>query len=143
MPYRYLEDIAIADAAFEAWGQTAEEMLVAASDATVNVMVSDIDSIVAQEFRGFQVEDTDLDLLLLQVLQELIFYKDAQKLLLRVQALQLKRRGSVWTATVEAGGDFIDPGRHELVVDVKAVILHRLQVKQTPDGWRATVVLDV
>ena len=37
MPYRYLENIAIADAAFEAWGETMEEMFMAAADAAVNV----------------------------------------------------------------------------------------------------------
>ena len=51
MPYRYLEDIATADVAFEAWGDTLEEMFVAAADATMNVMVSDLDTIAPVEKR--------------------------------------------------------------------------------------------
>ncbi len=84
MPYRYLEDIATADVAFEAWGDTLEEMFVAAADATMNVMVSDLDTIARVEYRTLQATAEELDMLLFELLQELIFYKDAERLLLRV-----------------------------------------------------------
>jgi SHS2 domain-containing protein len=143
MPYRYLEDVAIADAAFEAWGQTPEEMITAASDATLNVMVGNPESIRDRKSLKFQVEDTALDMLLFQVLQELIYFKDAERLLLRVRKLQVRQSGGGWTAAVEAGGETIDPDRHEMVTDVKAVTLHRLRVEQSPGRWTATVVVDV
>jgi SHS2 domain-containing protein len=143
MPYRYLEDIAIADAAFEAWGQTPEEMITAASDATLNVMVGNPESIRDRKSLKFQVEDTALDMLLFQVLQELIYFKDAERLLLRVRKLQVRQGRGGWTAAVEAGGETIDPARHEMMTDVKAVTLHRLRVEQTPGRWTATVVVDV
>ncbi len=41
MPYQFVDEIATADIAFEAWGEDLEEMLAAAADATMNVMVSD------------------------------------------------------------------------------------------------------
>ena len=143
MPYRYLEDIAIADVAFEAWGETIEEMIVAASDATINVMVENPDAIISRDHRRFQVTDAELDMLLFQVLQELIYFKDAEGLLLRVRTLHLEQNQGTWTATVEADGEPIDPQRHHLIVDVKAVTLHRFQVQETAGGWNATVVVDV
>ena len=42
MPYHYLDDVAIADIAFEAYGESKEEMFIAASDALMNVMVEDL-----------------------------------------------------------------------------------------------------
>ena len=45
MAYRYLEDIAIADVAFEAWGKSREALFRAAAEATLNVMVGDLDSV--------------------------------------------------------------------------------------------------
>ena len=143
MPYRYLEGIAIADVAFEAWGQTPEEMIAAASDATLNIMVRNLDAVRDLDQRSFQVEDADIDLLLFQVLQELIYFKDAERLLLRVKALRLERRHGTWIATIEAGGETIDTERHHLKVDVKAVTLHRLRAQPTVSGWSATVVVDV
>jgi len=143
MPYRYLEGIAIADVAFEAWGQTPEEMIAAASDATLNIMVRNLDAVRDLDQRSFQVEDADIDLLLFQVLQELIYFKDAERLLLRVRRIQLRQRPGIWTAAIEAKGETIDPDRHDLIVDVKAITLHRFQVEQTAGHWTATVVVDV
>ena len=42
-----------------------------------------------------------------------------------------------------AWGEAIDPGRHRLRVDVKAVTLHGFSVQSTTDGWEARVILDI
>jgi len=143
MPYRYLDDIAIADAAFEAWGGTMEEMFISAADAVLNVMVGDLAAIRKRTYRHFVVEENQIDLLLFQVLQKLIFYKDAEQLLARIKAARIAPHGDGWTADVELAGERIDTERHDLLVDVKAVTLHQFRVETTPDGWLATVVVDV
>jgi len=143
MPYRYLEDIATADVAFEALGGTLEEALVAAADATMNVMVQDLDTIADQERRHVQVEAEAPDMLLFELLQELIYYKDAEQLLLRVPAVRICHEADRVRLSAEAYGERLDPERHELIVDVKAVTLHRFRVEQTPGGWRAFVILDI
>ncbi len=143
MPYRYLEDIAIADAAFEAWGNTLEEMFVSAAEATVNVMVRDQSAIREQQYKHLKITDTHLDMLMFQLLQELIYYKDAEQLLLRVRSVRLEHQATDWTAYVELAGESIDPERHDLIVDIKAVTLHRFEVLQNESGWTARVILDV
>jgi SHS2 domain-containing protein len=40
-------------------------------------------------------------------------------------------------------GEEIDASRHRLDTDVKAVTMLRFSLAQIPEGWRATVVLDV
>jgi SHS2 domain-containing protein len=40
-------------------------------------------------------------------------------------------------------GEPLDPAKHELAADVKAVTFHGLAVERTADGWRAQVTLDV
>ena len=143
MPHRYLDDIAIADSAFEAWGESIEEMIAAASDATLNVMVGNLESIAFRESRRRELEDTQIDMLLFQVLQEIVFFKDAERLLLRVRSVKLHQTGSIWNATIDFEGESIDPERHDLIVDVKAVTLHRLQVEKSGQRWTATVVVDI
>lgn len=143
MPYRYLDGIATADVAFEAWGATLEEMIVAAGDATVNAMVSDLSTIHERTVRVLEAADEAVDFLLFQTLQELIFYKDAESLLLRIKKVSIDKDPDGYRLTAEAAGEAIDPTRHELVVDVKAVTLYRFEVKETEKGWRATVILDV
>ena len=54
-PYRYLEEIATADVAFEAWGATREEAFLAAADATLNTMVEEIGTVAPRERRIFSL----------------------------------------------------------------------------------------
>lgn len=143
MQYRFLEDIATADVAFEAWGKTLEETFIAAADATMNVMVEDLRSIADLERRMIEVSAEAVDMLLFEMLQELIFFKDADMLLLRLPAVTIKIENGHLILTGEARGEKIDPLKHELIVDVKAVTLHRFDVRQTSDGWHATVILDI
>ncbi|KAF0220476.1 MAG: hypothetical protein FD174_1130 [Geobacteraceae bacterium] len=143
MPYRYLEDIALADAAFEAWGTTVEEMFIAAADATMNVMVEELATIHRDREIRLEVEHDALDILLFKFLNELIFYKDAERLLLRVESVTITRHPSLFTLHSVACGEELNPARHALSADVKAVTLHRFKVEQTEEGWKATVILDI
>ena len=142
-PYRYLEEIATADVAFEARGVTLEETFLAAADATLNTMVEEIGTVAPLERRVFSLAADSLDLLLFELLQELVYHKDADRLLLRVRDLRIEETGSGVRLHADAYGETIDPGKHPLLADVKAVTLHRLVVEKTTDGWRAVVVLDV
>ena len=143
MPFRYLEDIATADVAFEAWGPTLEDAFVAAADATMNVMVQDLATVAAHEQRALRVEAESLDMLLFQLLQELIYFKDAEQLLLRVPLVRIETKAGSCTLDADSYGEKIDPEKHELIVDVKAVTLHRFKLEQDPQGWRASVILDI
>ena len=143
MPYRYLEDIAIADAAFEAWGATLEEMFTASADALMNVMMEDLSAIRRGEELVIQLEESDLELLLFNFLNELVFYKDARRLLLRVSTLAIHRQDNNFSLQASLYGEEADRFRHSLNADVKAVTLHRFRVEETGQGWEATVVLDI
>lgn len=174
MPYRYRDDIATADAAFEAWGETLEAMFTAAADAAMNVMVADLETIAPVTHRRLVVTAEAVDMLLFALLQELIFHKDAEQLLLRVAGVEIRRssppglpmnheksreepltdslsptpfqssnQNDMLRLTADAYGERLNPARHDLIVDVKAVTLHRFKVEQTVRGWEALVVLDI
>jgi len=155
MPYRYLEEITSADEAFEATGKTPEELFTAAADATMNVMVEDIGTIRPELRRQVTLRDDRVDMLLFQYLQEIIYFKDAEQLLLRSGGVEIRSgesgatgiksggHGSQYLLSGELVGERLDAARHDLRVDVKAVTLHRFSVEKCGNGWRAVVVLDV
>ncbi|ABB31846.1 protein of unknown function DUF101 [Geobacter metallireducens RCH3] len=143
MPYRYLPDIATADTAFEATGATREEMFTAAADALTNVMVEDLATIQPRQELEIILENADLDLLLFDFLQEIIYYKDARRLLLRPSSLTIADSDAILKLHTVVRGEEIDLDRHPMVVDVKAVTLHRFAVELRDGTWRATVVLDI
>ncbi len=143
MPYRYLEDIAIADVAFEAWGATREELFSAAADALMNVMVEDLTAIRRVAELTVSLEDSDLEFLLFNFLNELVFYKDSRRLLLRVSSLAITLQGDLFSLQAYLYGEEADRLRPSLNADVKAVTMHRFKVEQTEKGWRTSVVLDI
>lgn len=143
MTYCYLEDIAPADAAFEARGKDLEEVFISAADATTNVMVEDLGSIERREALHIEVEHRELDLLLFSFLSEIVFIKDARRLLLRFDRVEIEERDGVYYLRAKAYGSPIDPRRQSLKADVKAITLHRLSLIETRDGWRATAVIDI
>jgi len=85
----------------------------------------------------------EVDMLLFELLQELIFYKDAERLLLRVPEVKIGEQSGQFWLSAEACGEEIDPSRHDMIVDVKAVTLHRFKVGRAAGGWEAFVILDV
>lgn len=143
MPYQFLEDVAIADIAFSATGATLEELFSSAADATMNAMVDDLSTIQRTTQKAIALEAEAADLLLVNFLQEVIYYKDAQRLLLRPEQLHIEQRDRHLTLQASLSGEPINPEKHELRVDVKAVTFHRLKVTQTAQGWEAMVVLDI
>jgi SHS2 domain-containing protein len=134
MPYEFLEDIAIADIAFQARGKTLEELFITAGDATINAMIDNLEAIELKETRTFNLENEDLDMLL---------FKDSELLLLRAQQVQIEEKNSEYHLTAVTQGERLDRDRHEERVDVKAITLHRFQLEKTDDGWTAMVILDI
>ena len=144
MPYQFLEDIAIADVAFRATGKTLEEMFIASADALMNVMVADLKTLRMVEKVEFHLVNETLDMLLFNFLGELIFYKDARLLLLRVKSAIISQIDTHFFAlNAEALGEKLDATRHPLIVDVKAVTLHRFKVEKKNEEWQSEVVLDI
>ena len=95
MPYEYLEEIGTADIAFEATGRDLAELFRDAADATMNVMIDNIEAIQPRETRQIELSNDKLDMLLFDLLQELIFLKDAERLLLRMRKCKSPRETKI------------------------------------------------
>ncbi|HEY9625602.1 MAG TPA: archease [Crinalium sp.] len=143
MPYEFLEDIATADIAFRAWGGDLEEVFKAAGDAVINTMIDNLEAIALHETRTFILDNDALDLLLFNFLQEFVYYKDSELLLLRSQSIQIEFQENNYHLTAVTQGEILDRDRHHQRVDVKAITLHRFTLEQTADGWTALVILDI
>ena len=143
MPYEFLEDVSWADCAFKAWGPTIETTFAAAAEAVMSAMVNNLHAIEPRQERTVHLENEALDLLLFNLLQEFIYYKDAEQLLLRIGGVDIEEVDGSYTLHAYLRGETLDPQRHDLGTDVKAVTLHRFALQQTTTGWQAFVILDV
>jgi SHS2 domain-containing protein len=143
MPYHYLEEIGTADIAFEATGRDLAQLFTEAADATMNVMIDNLDAIEPRETRQIELSNDELDMLLFDFLQELIYFKDAERLLLRGREVRIDEKDKRYFLTAKAAGEPLDATRHHQRADVKAVTLHGFCVEREDGGWKATVLLDI
>jgi SHS2 domain-containing protein len=139
--YEFVEG-ATSDLAFVAHGPTIEAVFAAAAQALLAATVEDPESVERRERRCVMLEEPDLELLLLRFLNELVYLRDAEELLLHADRISITRDSGARLAG-ELAGERIEPERHALATDVKAATAHGLRVVSTPEGWTAAVTLDV
>lgn len=87
-----------------------------------------------------EAEAEDREGLLVAWLSELLYKHESQKLIFRRFAVEelgeKKIRGKAW-------GEKIDPRRHQLAREIKAVTYHQLSLRERGGTWIAEVIFDV
>jgi SHS2 domain-containing protein len=102
-------------------------------------MIVDLAEVRPEREIQLKVEGEELDLLLFDWLNELLYRFDSEHLLLAEFDVHIGPAGVVATAR----GEPIDPSRHQLEHEVKAITYHGLRIEQQPDGWLAEVIVDI
>ncbi|UCD94597.1 MAG: archease [Candidatus Zixiibacteriota bacterium] len=142
MPYKLTDVHTTADAGLEVLGASPEELFADAAIGMTEIMV-ELDGLTEKREVAFDLEGTTLDDLFFNWLSEVIFYKDAECLLLKRCELKILEEDEKFTLRARIFGDEIDPERHTLKVDVKAVTYYRFGIKKEDDHWRGMVVFDL
>jgi SHS2 domain-containing protein len=134
---------ATSDLSFVARGATLEEVFRAAAAALLQASVEDPEAVRETERRRVGLAEPDAELLLLAFLNELVYLRDAEGLLLRAGRLEVHSTPAGARLEGELAGEPLDPARHRLAADVKAATAHGLALAREDGGFRASVTLDV
>jgi SHS2 domain-containing protein len=140
--FRFLDDIALADIAFEAEGDSAEELFRGATAALCEAL-ADPATVGTSWERSVERADPDLSALLFDWLSEIVYWKDAAGVVFHESPLTLAREKASWMLRTHLVGAPVDRQTQELRNDVKGVTKHLYEVKQDGNRWKARVVLDV
>ncbi len=145
MSYKILEDISIADTAFEATGENLNELFESAAMAVSSIMVRDLSKVEPKTEKKISVKlnSGDVASLLHLFLEDLIIETDLNKMIFSKFKADVNKTDNTCSVKCLAYGEKIDPKRHDLGTAVKAVTLHKFEVKQGKNGWHAFVVLDI
>ena len=135
MSYEFLEHTA--DVKFRAYGESVEEMFIAAAGALNETIRGNI-KILEQEERVFEVEEKDLESLLYNFLEEFLFLLDAEDFLVS-EIKEIKIRGNKLKCIVM--GDKAE--NYKFTNDVKAVTYSEMKVWNEKGKFICQVVLDV
>ncbi|WP_447976862.1 archease [Candidatus Nitrospira bockiana] len=142
--FRFLDDVAVADAAFEATGDSPSELFTAAAQAVVDTMV-DPQTVLPARRRTIEREDPALDALLFDWLSDIVFYKDVDGMVLRSAQATVSRDDArdTWRLQGVLEGETIDATKHSLRADIKAVTKHLYELRRDGPRWTARVVVDI
>lgn len=139
--FRFLPHSVASDVAFEAFGETAEELFQNAAKAVFSVM-ADLKKVSPKEEITLELTSETLEDLLFDFLNELIFLKDRDRMLFSKFEVTI-HSNDTYHCSGKVLGEIIDPKKHRLGVDVKAVTKHEFKVEKKGKLYKATVVLDI
>jgi SHS2 domain-containing protein len=140
--FRFLEDIALADIAFEAEGDTIDDLFRAATRALLETM-ADPQTVGDSWQRRIVKTDAALDDLLVEWLSEIVYWKDAAGVVFKEAPLNLSQDNAQWRIEATLIGAPVDHTVQRLRNDVKGITRHLYRVGQEGPVWKATVVVDV
>jgi SHS2 domain-containing protein len=116
-----------------------EALLAEAAAGLFEIIAGDLGQITPRIARTFSIPGTDRAYLLLDWMGELLAAFEIDRLLFREFDVAVHEQG----ITATARGEPYDPAVHRLAHEIKAVTQHELDVRQTPAGWEATLIVDI
>ena len=138
---RQLDDVAIADCAWEIEAADLPDLFGTAAAALADLTV-DPATLVGSAEAHLELTADALDLLLFDFLGELICRRDTDGVVLHRGVIAVTGDGPYRLDARLVGGR-LDPAVTVRRSDPKAVTFHQLAVERTAGGWRARVVLDI
>lgn len=139
--YKFLEDVAIADIAYEAYGKDLNELFENAAMAIFELSAN-LKTVEAREKIEFELENEKIENLLYDFLSEILFFKDSKYMVFRNVKVTIKQNKKYQLKAV-LKGDTINPKKQQLENDIKAVTMHMFEVKKEKNKWKAVVVVDI
>ena len=114
-------------------------LFIEAGKALFSVIVENLSEVHNEQERLIEIAGSDKEYLFFDWLSELLYLFEIGNLLCSEFEVTVSKTGlkaKVW-------GESVDPQRHLLSHEVKAVTYHLLHVEQTSRGWQAEVILDI
>ena len=143
MPFKYIEDTAIADIAFDIEAPNANDLFADAAMALTDSMV-DPEALTSGKKCSISLEASSLEQLLFDWLAELIYLKDVQQELFSRFEVNISQSDGKASLTASTQGTSIPSVSAEhLRNDVKAITLHQFKLEEITSGFRARVVFDI
>lgn len=141
MKYKYLEDVAIADIAYEAYGKDLNELFENAATAIFELSAK-LNTVEPKSKVEVNLKSGKLDSLLYDFLSEILFLKDTKYMVFRKVKVRI-REGKKNELHAILEGDGINPKKQQLENDIKAITMHMFELRKVKEGYKAVIVVDI
>ena len=139
--YKFLENVAIADIAYEAYGKDLNELFENSAMAIFELSAN-LKTVDAKEKIEFSLENEKIENLLYDFLSEILFLKDSKYMVFKKIKVLIKQNKKYQLKAI-LEGDTINPKKQQLENDIKAVTMHMFKIEKTKSGYKATIVVDI
>lgn len=141
--FQFLDDVATADLAFDASGDSLQELFQGATCAVIEAL-ADPATVGATWRQTIERTDEDPAELLFDWLSDLVYWKDAAGVVFSRSEVTLTRQDhGCWNLTGLLYGEPVNGSVQALRADVKGVTKHLYRLEQSGEQWMVRVVLDV
>jgi SHS2 domain-containing protein len=130
-----------ADVGLTIRGSDLNDLFQTAAEGLFDYIVANRSAVRDQEDEHVELHDDSTADLLVDWLNELIFRSETKHRL--YSRFQVRVAADGLSLAADIGGEPIDPDRHVLDHEVKAVTRHGLTLKRDDHGWVAEVILDI
>jgi len=142
MKFKFLEDLAIADVAFEAYGKNLAEAFANAALATFEVQ-ADTKKVKPKVSKNVKIEAENKEALLFDWISELLYLRDVKSMLFSKFSVKISEKSKRFFLKAKIYGEKIDRKKHQLKTEVKAVSYQMMEIEEKKGKCRVRVILDV
>ncbi|MFW5786418.1 MAG: archease, partial [bacterium] len=128
----YFDETAVADVGMRVYGGSFEDILQGSAQGLLGLMISDPDALPEGRPRTLSLQDISREFLLRALLEEIVFLKDAESIVLVVEGITLAPPNGTGAGEIKANLSCREIELSEATglfgIDVKAVTFHDFQV---------------
>ena len=128
-----------ADLGLRVQADSLEQLFREAALGLLSMQVVNIESVLPQREVQIEITGDQIDYQLFDWLTELLYRFDSEHMLFCQFEIQIQPDAVQATCR----GEPMDPQRHQMDHEVKAITYHGLKVEQTDQGWLAEVIVDI
>ena len=129
-----------ADIGIKVWSKNIEELFCYAAAGMSAAMLS-LEEIKPLKSKSIVVKGNDLEELLVDWLNELIYIFAQEKMVFCKYSLKIDQKNMVLKA--KCSGEVVDTQTHEVLTEIKATTFSGLKIKKVNGKFQATIIFDV
>lgn len=128
-----------ADLGLRVRADSLDALLADAARGLFSLIVTNLDQVKPVQEKTFRIHADQPEYLLFDWLNELLYTFDVDQLLLSEFSVRVDPQG----LTATCRGEIMQPERHEMDHEVKAITYHGLKVQREGNGWMAELIVDI
>ena len=106
-------------------------------------LLTDIDKLKPVKEVQKTVCSIELELLLYQILEEIIYLKDADLFFVKEVKCEIIKKKSKWKCNVKFYGATFNRGVNTIGNDIKSITLHKFKITRNKEKWESYFIIDI